>query len=447
MSTAPPVLTGPATTSRPLHESDPEVARLVAEERRRQAAKIRLIPSENYSSLAVRQTLASVFANKYAEGYPGRRYYEGQQVVDRVETLAIERARALFGVDHANVQPYAGSTANLAAYAAVVEPGDTVMGMALPMGGHLTHGHGVSVTGKWFRPVQYGVLRETGLLDMDQVRALAREHRPKLIFCGGTAIPRTIDFPAFAEVAAEVGATLVADCAHISGLIAGGAHPSPVGHAQITTTSTHKALRGPRGGMVLCDETHAKAVDRAVFPGLQGGPHEHVIAALAVALGEAAQPAFREYAHAVVANARALADTLAERGHDLVSGGTDNHLVLVDFTRLGVPGKVVAKALDRAGLVTNYNTVPYDTRTPFDPSGLRLGTPAATTRGMGVDEMRTIAGFVDDVARAVRDDGGIVDEAVVDRVAGEAGELAAAFPPPADALGPLPGDDLSPDAR
>ena len=309
------------STSRPLAEADPEVAALVAAERDRQARKIRLIPSENYSSLAVRQTLASVFANKYAEGYPGRRYYEGQQNVDRVETLAIERARAVFGYDHANVQPYAGSGANLAVYAAFCEPGDTVMGMALPMGGHLTHGHGVSVTGKWFTAVQYGVRRETGLIDMDQVRDLAREHRPKLIFCGGTAIPRTIDFAAFAEVAREVDAVLVADMAHISGLIAGGAHPSPLGHAPVMTTSTHKALRGPRGGMVACDEAHAKAVDRAVFPGLQGGPHEHVIAALAVALREAGEDAFAAYAHAVVENARALGEALAERGHDLVSGG------------------------------------------------------------------------------------------------------------------------------
>ena len=429
------------STSRPLAEADPEVAALVAAERDRQARKIRLIPSENYSSLAVRQTLASVFANKYAEGYPGRRYYEGQQNVDRVETLAIERARAVFGYDHANVQPYAGSGANLAVYAAFCEPGDTVMGMALPMGGHLTHGHGVSVTGKWFTSVQYGVRRETGLIDMDQVRDLAREHRPKVIFCGGTAIPRTIDFAAFAEVAREVDAVLVADMAHISGLIAGGAHPSPLGHATVMTTSTHKALRGPRGGMVACDEAHAKAVDRAVFPGLQGGPHEHVIAALAVALREAGGDAFAAYAHAVVENARALGEALAERGHDLVSGGTDNHLLLVDFTATGVPGKAVAQALDRAGLVANYNTVPYDTRKPFDPSGLRLGTPAVTTRGMGTEEMRAVAGWIDDVVQAVKAGSGDADEAVLDRVAKEAGELSAAFPPPADALGPLPGDD------
>src|SRR5213592_3005040 len=322
-----------------LAQADPEVATLIDEEIDRQSSTICLIPSENYVSRAVLQAMGSVFTNKYSEGYAGRRYYEGQQVVDRLEPLAVERAKRLFRVEHANVQPYSGSPANLAVYLAFCEPGDTVMGMALPMGGHLTHGWGVSVTGKWFRAVQYGVRRETGQADMDEVREVALKERPKLIFCGGTAIPRTIDFPAFAEIAREIDAILVADIAHIAGLIAGGAHPSPVGHAQVISTTTHKTLRGPRGAMLMSTAEHAKALDRAVFPGLQGGPHDHTTAAIAVALHEAAQPSFKEYALGVVANARALAEELAARGFDLVSGGTDNHLILIDLTSKGVPGK------------------------------------------------------------------------------------------------------------
>ena len=291
-----------------------------------------------------------MFTNKYSEGYAGRRYYEGQQVVDRLEPLAIERAKALFGAEHANVQPYSGSPANLAAYVAYAEPGDTVMGMALPMGGHLTHGWDVSVTGMWFRPVQYGVRRETGRVDLDDVRELARRERPKLIFCGGTAVPRTIDFEGFAEIAREVGAVLVADIAHIAGLVAGGVHPSPVGHADVITTTTHKTLRGPRGAMLMCDAERAAALDRAVFPGLQGGPHNHTTAAIAVALEEALHPRFADYAAQTVANAQTLAEGLTERGFELVSGGTDNHLILIDLTNKGVAGKEAAKALDRAGI-------------------------------------------------------------------------------------------------
>ncbi len=332
--------------------SDPEVAQLIEDEARRQYEKARLIPSENYVSLAVLEASGSVLTNKYSEGYPGRRYYEGQQFIDPLETLARDRAKALFGVDHANVQPYSGSPANLAVYLAFAQPGDTIMGMALPMGGHLTHGWSVSATGKWFRPVQYGVRHDTGRVDFDEVRDLALKERPKIIFCGGTAIPRTIDFPVFAEIAAESGSVLVADIAHIAGLIAGGAHPSPVGHAGVITTTTHKTLRGPRGAMIMSTAEHATALDRAVFPGLQGGPHNHTTAAIAVALHEAAQPDFRDYAHQVVANAKALADALLAHGYDLVSGGTDNHLILIDLTSKGIGGKPAAKALDRAGIET-----------------------------------------------------------------------------------------------
>src|SRR5919197_781334 len=383
-----------------LASADPELATLIESEAKRQFEKIRLIPSENYVSTAVLEATGTVLTNKYSEGYAGKRYYEGQQLIDPIETLAIERAKALFGVDHANVQPYSGSPANLAVYLAFCQPGDTVMGMALPMGGHLTHGWNVSITGKWFRSVQYGVRRDTGQVDLEEVRELARKERPKLIFCGGTAIPRTIDFPAFAEIAREVDAVLVADIAHIAGLIAGGAHPSPVGHAPVLSTTTHKTLRGPRGAMLMSTDEHATALDRAVFPGLQGGPHNHTTAAIAVALGEALQPEFFEYAQRVVENAKALAAGLLERGFELVSGGTDNHLLLVDLTSKGVTGKVAAQALDRARITLNYNTVPFDPRKPFDPSGVRLGTPAVTTRGMAENEMRLIARWIDEVVGA-----------------------------------------------
>jgi glycine hydroxymethyltransferase len=409
-----------------LQAADPQVAQLVQEEAERQAQTICLIPSENHVSPAVLEALGSVFTNKYSEGYPGRRYYEGQQVVDRLEPLAVARAQQLFGVEHANVQPYSGSPANLAVYLAFCPPGDTVMGMALPMGGHLTHGWGVSVTGRWFRSVQYDVRRDTGRVDLDEVRALALKESPKLIFCGGTAIPRTIEFAAFAEIAREVGAILVADIAHVAGLIAGGAHPSPVGHADVISTTTHKTLRGPRGAMLMCAAEHAGVIDRAVFPGLQGGPHNHATAAIAVALQEALRPDFAGYAHQTVANAKALAQALLERGFDLVSGGTDNHLILVDLTSKGVPGKVAAQALDRARITTNYNTVPYDPRKPFDPSGLRLGTPAVTTRGMTEREMEPIARWIDAGVQAARRD----DGKALERLAGEVGELAAAFPAP-----------------
>ncbi|MBT2211693.1 serine hydroxymethyltransferase [Actinomadura sp. NEAU-AAG7] len=409
-----------------LRDGDPEIAGLVEAEARRQFEKIRLIASENYVSPAVLEATGSVLTNKYSEGYAGRRYYEGQQNIDPVELLAIDRAKALFGAEHANVQPYSGSPANLAVYLAFLEPGDTVMGLSLPMGGHLTHGWTVSATGKWFRPVRYEVRADTGRVDMDQVRDLALHERPKVIWCGGTAIPRTIDFPAFAEIAREVGAVLVADVAHIAGLIAGGAHPSPVGHAEVVTTTTHKTLRGPRGAMILSTGEHAKAIDRAVFPGLQGGPHDHTTAAIAVALKEAAAPEFARYARQIVANARALAAALLERGYDLVSGGTDNHLVLIDLTNKGVPGKPAAQALDRAGIELNYNAVPFDPRTPFDPSGLRLGTAAITTRGLTEERMPQIAGWIDEAVQAAAKQ----DEAALGRVAGQVRDMLAAHPMP-----------------
>ncbi|WP_406372116.1 serine hydroxymethyltransferase [Streptomyces sp. NBC_01550] len=409
-----------------LTATDPELAALVSAEEQLQADTLRLIPSENYVSAAVLEASGTVLQNKYSEGYPGKRYYEGQQIIDQVETVAVERATSLFRMDHANVQPYSGSPANLAVYLAFLEPGDTVLGMSLPMGGHLTHGWGVSATGTWFRGVQYGVRRDTGRIDLDEVRDLARAERPKVIFCGGTAVPRTIDFAGFAEIAHEVGAVLVADIAHIAGLIAGGAHPSPAPHADVVSTTTHKTLRGPRGAMLLSRAEHARAIDRAVFPGLQGGPHNQTTAAIAVALKEAATDDFSAYAHQVVANARALGEELASRGFDLVSGGTDNHLLLIDLTGKDVPGKIAAKALDRAGIVVNYNTVPYDPRKPFDPSGIRIGTPALTSRGIPASEMGTVAEWIARVVEAARTD----DEATVTKVRADVKNLMDAYPAP-----------------
>lgn len=406
--------------------TDPEIASLVSAEETLQAETLRLIPSENYVSAAVLEASGTVLQNKYSEGYPGRRYYEGQQNIDRIEALAVERAKGLFGAEHANVQPYSGSPANLAVYLAFAKPGDTVMGMALPMGGHLTHGWGVSATGSWFRGVQYGVRAEDGLIDYDAVRDLALAERPKILFCGGTALPRTIDFEAFASIAKEAGSILVADVAHIAGLIAGGAHPSPVPYADVVSTTTHKTLRGPRGAMLMCKEEHAKAIDKAVFPGLQGGPHNQTTAGIAVALHEAAQPSFTAYAHAVVANAKALAGALLERGFDLVSGGTDNHLILMDLTSRGVPGKVAAKALDRAGIVVNYNTVPFDPRKPFDPSGIRIGTPSLTSRGLSAEHMPAVADWI---SRAV-DAAAASDEPALAKIRAEVAELLSAYPAP-----------------
>ena len=406
-----------------LKSSDPEVFELCRTEERHQADKIRLIPSENYVSKAVLEASSSVFTNKYSEGYPGKRYYEGQDFVDPLEQLTIDRAKALFGAAHANVQPYSGSPANLAVYLAFLKPGDKVMGLALPMGGHLTHGWNVSITGRYFTSVQYGVRKDTGRIDYDEVRDLAKKERPALLWAGGTAYSRLWDFETMASIAREVGARFCADIAHIAGLVAGGAHPSPVPHADVVTTTTHKTLRGPRGGMILCRTEHAQPIDRAVFPGLQGGPHVHNTAALAVALREAAQPSFKDYAKKVVANARTLAEALISRGFDVVSGGTDNHLILVDLTNKNVSGKIAAKALDRAGIELNYNSVPYDTRKPFDPSGIRLGSPAVSSRGMGEAEMKQIAAWMDRVI-------GSPDEATATAVAGEVREVTRKFPAP-----------------
>ena len=409
-----------------LADADPEIARLVDAEGRRQSESIRLIPSENYVSQAVLEATGTLLTNKYSEGYARRRYYEGQQIIDQVEELAIERAKSLFGVDHANVQPYSGSPANLAIYLAFLQPGDTMMGMSLPMGGHLTHGWSVSATGKWFNSVQYGVRRDTGRIDFDEVRELAEKERPKLIFCGGTAIPRTIEFEQFAKIARDIDAILVADIAHIAGLIAGGAHPSPVGHAEVISTTTHKTLRGPRGAMLMSDAEHAKALDRAVFPGLQGGPHNHTTAAIAVALREAATQEFQAYAQQIVTNAKALATALTEQGFDLVSGGTDNHLILVDLTNKDIGGKPAAQALDRAGIELNYNTVPYDTRKPFDPSGMRLGTPSVTTRGLTEDHMPQIAAWMAEAVEAAKRE----DEDTLARINGEVVEFVRPYPIP-----------------
>jgi glycine hydroxymethyltransferase len=407
-----------------LAQSDPEVAHLVGLEQQREAAQLRLIPSENYVSRAVLEATGSVLTNKYSEGYPGKRYYEGQQVIDQVEDLAVNRMKKLFGVDHVNVQPYSGSPANLAVYLAFCQPHDPVLGLALPAGGHLTHGWNVSITGKYFDSHGYGVRRSDQRIDFDEVRALAREHRPKIIWCGTTAYPRVIDFAKFREIADEVGAKLCADIAHIAGLIAGGVHPTPVGMADVITTTTHKTLRGPRGAVIMCKAEYAKDIDRAVFPGLQGGPHNHTTAGIAVAAREASQPEYRQYTAKVVSNAKVLADALLRFGFDLVTGGTDNHLILLDLTGKGVPGKVAAKALDRAGIVANYNSVPFDPRKPFDPSGLRIGTPAITSRGMGKDEMLRLADWMNQVVSAPNDD------KTIERVSGEVKELCFSFPPP-----------------
>ncbi len=403
---------------------DPEIAELIASEERRQRDKVRLIASENYVSGAILAATGSVLTNKYSEGYPGKRYYEGQQYIDQVEQLCIDRAKSLFGAEHANVQPYSGSPANLAIYFAFLKPGDTVMGMGLPAGGHLTHGWNVSITGSYFRAVQYGVRKDTHRVDLDEVRELARKERPKLLFAGGTAIPRTIDFAAFAEIAKEVGAVFAADIAHISGLVAAGAHPSPVPVADVVSTTTHKTLRGPRGGMLLCTAAHQKAIDRAVFPGLQGGPHNHTTAGLAIALHEAKTEEFKKYAHQIVANSRALAAALVEKGWAVITGGSDNHLILADVTPKGTTGKIAAKALDVAGMELNYNSIPFDTRKPFDPSGVRLGTAAVTSRGMKEPEMKEIANWMDRVVTAPTDVG------LHETVAAEIRELCSKFPAP-----------------
>jgi glycine hydroxymethyltransferase len=414
----------------PLSERDPALAKLIADENLREHESLRLIASENYASRAVMEASGSCLTNKYSEGYAHKRYYEGQAVIDQVEEFAIARLKGLFGGGgkaddlHVNVQPYSGSPANLAVYLAFCQPGDPIMGLGLAAGGHLTHGHSVSITGKYFKSVPYGVRRDDKRIDLDEVRKLAKEHRPKLLWCGTTAYPRTLDFEAFRSIADEVGAILAADIAHIAGLVVGGVHPSPIGIADVVTSTTHKTFRGPRGGMIFCKKAHAAAIDKAVFPGLQGGPHNNTTAAIAVAALEAAQPDFKTYTHSIVENAKILAAELLYRGFDLVTGGTDNHLLLLDLTNKGVPGKVASQALDKAGIVLNYNAVPFDPRKPFDPSGLRIGTGAVTSRGMGKDAMVRLADWMSRVIAAPS------DETVLAKVAHEVKELCSHHPAP-----------------
>lgn len=413
-----------------LAEADPDVWRLLQSEDTRQRDCLRLIASENYVSRAVLDASASSLTNKYAEGYPGRRYYEGMEFIDPLEGLAIERAKRLFGAEHANVQPYSGSPANLAVLLALCEPGDVTMGLALPAGGHLTHGWKVSATGIYYRSVQYGVRRDDHRIDLDEVRTMAKEHRPKLIWCGHSAYPRQLDFAAFASIAEEVGAHLVADIAHVAGLVAGGVHPDPVPHCAAVTTTTHKTLRGPRGGLILCRGDHAKAIDKAVFPGLQGGPHNHTTAAKAVAFKEASTDAFKRYAGAIVTNAKRLAEHMLERGLSLVTGGTDNHLLLIDLTNRGISGRTAAKALNRCGIELNANSIPFDPRKPFDPSGIRLGLSSLTSRGLTEAEMSSVADVIDrSVTEAAAKDGS-PDDAFCERMRGEIRELLRPFPAP-----------------
>ena len=415
-----------------LATADPQVEAIIRAENRRQHNKIRLIPSENYASRAVLEATGSILTNKYSEGYAGVRYYEGQQSIDKIESLAIERAREVFGAEHVNVQPYSGSPANQAVYVAFCQPGDAVMGLSLAHGGHLTHGDRVSVSGRHYKSVQYGVCKRTGRIDFDEVEALAKEHRPKLIFCGGTAYPRIIDFARFAEIGHAVGAIVAADIAHIAGLVAAGVHPSPVPHVDVVTTTTHKSLRGPRGGMILCRAQYAAAIDKAVFPGLQGGPHNSTTAAIAVALKEAMSAEFKQYARQIVANAQTLAAALSARGFVLSSGGTDNHLILMDLTNRGLTGYAMAKTLDAAGIVCNFNRVPFDPRPARRPSGIRIGTPAITSRGFAPEEMEQLAEWMERVAEVRADKRLVLDErkAFYAEVAAEVRTLCARFPAP-----------------
>ena len=401
---------------------DPELARAIALESDRQMSKLELIASENFVSRAVREAQGSVLTHKYAEGYPGKRYYGGCEYVDIAETLAQDRAKQLFNCEYANVQPHSGSQANMAAYLAFMKPGDTILGMNLSHGGHLTHGSPVNFSGRLFNIVSYGVQRETGRIDYDEVAALAREHKPNAIVAGASAYPRAIDFARFREIADEVGAKLVVDMAHIAGLVAAGLHQSPLSYAHITTTTTHKTLRGPRGGMILSTEDMGKTLNSQIFPGIQGGPLMHVIAAKAVAFGEALRPAFKSYQKRVITNAAVLAKFLMDAGYDLVSGGTDNHLMLVDLTNKDITGKDAEHALDLAGITVNKNTVPFETRSPFVTSGVRLGTAALTTRGMKEDDMRTVGAFIVEAIEK-RD-----DEAALAKISKNVEEFARQFP-------------------
>lgn len=411
-----------------LNKKDPKISKLIGLETERQKTSLEMIPSENHCSPAVREALGSILTDKYAEGYPGKRYYSGLKYYDELEDLCRERAKKLFGVEHANVQPYSGSPANMAVYVATCEPGDTVMGMALPMGGHLTHGWKVSATGKFFKPVQYGVDEKTHLINYEEVLKLARENKPKLIWVGATAYPRIFNWKRLGEIADSVGAYLAADIAHIAGLVAGGSHPSPVPYVHIVSTTTHKTLRGPRGGIIMVtkkgvkkDPDLVKKIDRAVFPGLQGGPHENTIAAIAICLKEASTSAFKKYAKQIVKNARVLAEELKKYGFNLVSGGTENHLLLIDLRNKNIVGAKAADLLEEAGITVNKNSIPYDTAGPFNPSGIRMGTPAITTRGMKGKEMKKIAGWINNV---------ISDPKAVKKVRGEIKSFCRSFPLP-----------------
>ncbi len=410
----------------PIEQADPEVWQAIAAERRRQQDGLEMIASENYTSPAVLAAQGSVLTNKYAEGYPGRRYYGGCECVDVAERLAIDRACKLFGAEHANVQPHSGAQANMGVYFACLNPGDVILAMNLSHGGHLTHGMHLNFSGKLYKVVPYGVRKDDERIDFDQVAALAREHKPKLVVAGASAYSRTIDFSRFAEICKEVGALLMVDMAHIAGLVAGDQHPSPVPWAEFVTSTTHKTLRGPRSGFILCKKEWAQKVNQAVFPGMQGGPLMHVVAAKAIGFGEALQPVFRSYAAQIVANARTLAHGLMERGFRLVSGGTDNHLLLVDVASRGMGGKTAERALDAAGITVNRNGIPFDARPPLDPSGVRIGTPALTTRGMREPEMRQIAGWIGEVLKDP------ADAAAQEKVRAEVRELCKQFPAPAN---------------
>jgi len=409
-------------TQQSLASFDPDISAAIRRETERQEYSLEFIASENFVSERVLEAQGSVLTNKYAEGYPGKRYYGGCEFVDQAEQLAIDRAKTLFGAEHANVQPHSGSQANMAVYFSICKPGDTILGMNLAHGGHLTHGSPVNFSGKLFNIVPYGVCRDTGRIDYEEVERLALEHRPKLIVVGASAYPRIIDFAAFRRVADRVGAPLMVDMAHFAGLVAAGEHPSPVPHAEFVTTTTHKTLRGPRGGMILCREEFAKSLNSNIFPGIQGGPLMHVIAAKAVAFKEALQPEFKEYASQIVKNAAALAGSLVECGYNLVSGGTDNHLMLVDFSGTELTGKVAEETLEHAGITVNKNAVPFDTRSPFVTSGIRIGTPATTTRGLREAEMRQVAAWID---RALQNVGNSVE---LSRIRGEVRELCQQFP-------------------
>ncbi|MFL6301814.1 MAG: serine hydroxymethyltransferase [Terriglobales bacterium] len=408
--------------SRPLAEVDPQIADAIDNEVRRQHEGLELIASENFVSEAVLEAMGSVFTNKYAEGYPGKRYYGGCEFADIVENLARDRVKALFGAEYANVQPHAGSQANMAAYSAIIQPGDTVMGLNLAMGGHLTHGHPLNFSGKTYNIVPYGVTKETETIDYEELEKLAKEHRPKLIIGGGSAYPRTIDFARMRKIADSVGALYLVDMAHFAGLVAGGAHPSPVPHAHVVTSTTHKTLRGPRAGMILAKQEYGAAIDKVVFPGMQGGPLVHIMAAKAVCFLEASQPSFKDYARQVVANARTLAKTLADAGFRIISGGTDTHLMLVDVFAKGMLGSEAEKALGEAGITVNKNAIPFDTNPPMKPSGIRIGTPALTTRGMKEADMKTVGIWI---AEALEHR---TDAATLRKIRKQVEELAEQFP-------------------